>query len=174
MEVRAVKHPSADALRAYALGQVTPIAAKGMASHLESCPDCRRYVASLPPDTFLDRLRAAQQPDATPAPSQVLPGAARAPHAVNAGATPLPPPLLNLPPELAGQTQYQILRELGRGGMGVVYLANNKLLGRTEVLKVVNKALLSRPGAVERFLQEIRAAACLNHPHVVAAYSAMQ
>jgi hypothetical protein len=58
--------------------------------------------------------------------------------------------------------------------MGVVYLAKNKLMDRLEVLKVVNKALLDRPGAVERFLREIRSAAKLNHANVVAAYSAVQ
>src|SRR5262249_46449217 len=80
-----------------------------------------------------------------------------------------------LPPELSDNTQYEIVRELGRGGMGVVYLARNKLMDRLEVLKVVNKALLDRPGAVERFLREIRAAAKLEpHANVAMAYSAFQ
>ena len=69
---------------------------------------------------------------------------------------------------------YEVLEELGRGGMGVVYLAKNVLMDRREVLKVVNKALLDRPGVEERFLREIRAAAMLNHNHVVKAYSAVQ
>ncbi|MGH7225480.1 MAG: serine/threonine protein kinase, partial [Gemmataceae bacterium] len=43
-----------------------------------------------------------------------------------------------------------------------------------EVLKVINKALLDRPGAVERFLREIRSAAKLNHVNVVAAHCALQ
>jgi hypothetical protein len=75
---------------------------------------------------------------------------------------------------LANNPQYEVLRELGRGGMGVVYLAKNKLMDRLEVLKVVNKALLDRPGAVERFLREIRSAAKLHHPNIVSAYSAVQ
>src|SRR5438552_10353269 len=88
---------------------------------------------------------------------------------------PQPPEVANLPPELAGNPQYEISRELGRGGMGVVYLAKNKLMDRLEVLKVVNRALLDRPGAVERFLREIRSAAKLEpHPNVVMAYSAFQ
>jgi serine/threonine protein kinase len=85
-----------------------------------------------------------------------------------------PPEVANLPRELANNPQYEVLRELGRGGMGVVYLAKNKLMDRLEVLKVVNKALLDSPGAVERFLREIRSAAKLNHANVVAAYSAVQ
>ena len=69
---------------------------------------------------------------------------------------------------------YEVLGELGRGGMGVVYLAKNVLMDRREVLKVVNKALLDRPGVMERFLREIRSAAMLNHNNVVKAYSAVQ
>src|SRR5262249_53957760 len=53
-------------------------------------------------------------------------------------------------------------------------LAHNKLMGRPEVLKVVNKDLLERPGIAERFLREIQSAARLNHPNVVTAYSALQ
>ncbi len=83
-------------------------------------------------------------------------------------------PIPHLPPELANNPQYQIVRELGRGGMGVVYLAKNKLMDRLEVLKVVNKTLLDHPGAVERFLREIRSAAKLSHANVVGAYHALQ
>ena len=54
------------------------------------------------------------------------------------------------------------------------YLARNVLMDRREVLKVVNKALLDRPGVAERFLREIRSAAMLRHNNVVQAYSAVQ
>src|SRR4029078_1356369 len=78
-----------------------------------------------------------------------------------------------LPPELLNHPQYEIVRELGRGGMGVVYLARNKLLGRLEVLKVVNRAILQKSAVAERFLREMKSAALLNHPNVVTAYSAI-
>ena len=58
--------------------------------------------------------------------------------------------------------------------MGVVYLARNTLMDRLEVLKVLNKDMLERKGTYDRFLREIRAAARLNHPNVVGAYSALQ
>lgn len=80
----------------------------------------------------------------------------------------------SIPPELANHPQYEVTRELGRGGMGVVYLARNRLMDRLEVLKVVNKALFTHPEAAERFLREIRSAAKLNHPNVVTAYNALQ
>jgi serine/threonine protein kinase len=88
----------------------------------------------------------------------------------------VPDPALagKLPPELAANAQYTIVRTLGRGGMGVVYLAHNTMLDRREVLKVMNKETLQGKGTYERFLREMRAAAKLNHPNVVTAYSALQ
>ncbi len=50
-----------------------------------------------------------------------------------------------LPPGLADHRDYEIKRELGRGGMGVVYLAHNTLLGRDEVLKVMGRHIMERP-----------------------------
>ena len=87
---------------------------------------------------------------------------------------PAPPPAGTLPPGLADHPDYEILRELGRGGMGVVYLAQNTLMGRMEVLKVVGGHLVSRPGVLDRFLREIRSAARLHHPNIVTAYSALR
>ncbi len=65
---------------------------------------------------------------------------------------------------------YEVLGELGRGGMGVVYLARNVVLDRREVLKVVNQKLLGDPAVAERFLREMRAAAKLSHENVVKAH----
>jgi serine/threonine protein kinase len=78
----------------------------------------------------------------------------------------------DLIPGLAENADYEVLRELGRGGMGVVYLARNRLLGREEVLKVVSGDLVDRSIVRERFLREIRNAAQLHHPNIVTAYSA--
>src|SRR5262249_21618033 len=69
---------------------------------------------------------------------------------------------------------YEITRELGRGGMGVVYVAHNKLLGRDEVLKVIGRQVMDRPEVLERFLREIRAVAKLRHQNIVAAYHAFR
>jgi serine/threonine protein kinase len=77
-------------------------------------------------------------------------------------------------PELAEHPDYELQRKLGEGTMGSVYLARNKLMDRLEVLKVVNRALLGRPGALDRFLQEIRSAARLQHANVVTAYAALR
>ena len=56
--------------------------------------------------------------------------------------------------------------------MGVVYLAHNTLMGRDEVLKVMGRQIMERPGVLDRFLREIRAVARLRHPNIVTAYHA--
>jgi serine/threonine protein kinase len=79
-----------------------------------------------------------------------------------------------LPPELADHDEYENVRVLGDGGIGVVYLAHNRLMGRDEVLKIMARHIVERPGAMERFAREIRAVAKLRHPNIVSAYSAFR
>jgi serine/threonine protein kinase/tetratricopeptide (TPR) repeat protein len=64
------------------------------------------------------------------------------------------------------QTKYKINRELGRGGMATVYLAEDLRHGRDVAVKVLHPDLSSALGA-DRFLREIRLAARLNHPHIL-------
>ncbi len=85
-----------------------------------------------------------------------------------------PIPAAAPPPGLAEHPDYVIKRELGRGGMGVVYLAENRLMGRHEVLKVMGRQIMERPEVLERFLREIRAVAKLSHPDIVTAYHAVR
>ena len=85
-----------------------------------------------------------------------------------------PPAADTMPPGLADHPDYEVIKELGRGGMGVVYLAHNRLMGRDEVLKVMSRHIMDRPGLLARFLAEIRAVARLQHPNIVTAYSAFR
>jgi serine/threonine protein kinase len=66
----------------------------------------------------------------------------------------------------------RIERELGRGGMGVVYLAEQEDLGRKVALKVISPQLARDVGFRERFVRESRLAAAIDHPNVVPVYSA--
>ena len=62
---------------------------------------------------------------------------------------------------------YRLLGELGRGGMGIIYKAEQKNLGRFVALKVLYSHLVSDPITVKRFNHEARATALLNHPNIV-------
>ncbi len=75
------------------------------------------------------------------------------------------PEFLDLQTALAGE--YSLQRELGRGGMGIVYLARDVQLDRDVAIKVLPTHLAHRPEARERFLREARMAAGLSHPHIV-------
>jgi eukaryotic-like serine/threonine-protein kinase len=84
--------------------------------------------------------------------------------------TSLPPEILPLADSLAGQ--YDIERELGRGGMGVVYLAHDVKLDREVAIKVLPPLLAGTAEVRERFLREARTAARLSHPNIVAIHRA--
>lgn len=71
-----------------------------------------------------------------------------------------------------GINGFTILRELGRGGMGTVYLAKQDSLRRYVALKVLDENLTRDAKYVEGFFREARAAASLNHPNIVQAYDA--
>ena len=63
--------------------------------------------------------------------------------------------------------RYEVVQPLGEGGMGLVFRAWDKDLGRDVVLKFIRPELADQPGMVERLMEEATAVARLNHPHVV-------
>jgi tetratricopeptide (TPR) repeat protein len=70
------------------------------------------------------------------------------------------------------ESRYEILGELGRGGMGIVYKARDRRLGRIVALKQLPENLRNHPSAVQLFLREARAAAALNHINIVTLFDA--
>src|SRR5881398_726951 len=75
---------------------------------------------------------------------------------------------ISLQEAVAGE--YSIERELGRGGMGIVYLAREVQLDRHVAIKVLPSAFAERPDVRTRFMREARMAASLSHPHIVPIY----
>jgi serine/threonine-protein kinase len=69
---------------------------------------------------------------------------------------------------------YQILRELGAGGMGKVFQVRNVISDRVEAMKVLLPDLVGDPGLADRFLREIKVQAALDHPNIAGLRTAMR
>lgn len=74
--------------------------------------------------------------------------------------------------DLAPVQGYTLLGELGRGGMGAVYLARHNRTGRKVALKVMLPSVAAGPQAQQRFLREIQLTRTLRHRHIAAVYDA--
>jgi serine/threonine protein kinase len=131
-------------------------------------------------DEFLDRLNRGEQPDvedyARRHPSlavvlkQVLP-ALLALRTSASGPTPADAPPAAEPGAAGRLGDFRLIREVGRGGMGVVYEAEQASLDRRVALKVLPLAATMDPRHLKRFHNEARAAAGLHHTSIVPVYS---
>src|SRR5262245_59950932 len=147
-------HPPESTLAAFALGKLDATTAKSVRAHLDTCQACRTVVEQTPNGATPPRQAAVTRGDVS---------------------APVPPiDAAELPPALRTHARYRILRQLGRGGMGVVYQAEHTVMERLVELKVVGRQLVDNAEALERFNREVRAAAKLDHPNIVRAYDAEQ
>ena len=89
-----------------------------------------------------------------------------------------PGPIGRTPPNIGREPQrigsFEIIEELGRGGMGVVYRARDLQLDREVALKSPNPDLLERPGFRQRFMGEARASSKLMHPNIVTVFEVLE
>jgi serine/threonine protein kinase len=157
----AVTHPSSEELSAFGLGRLSGEAA-AVANHLKGCGTCRQVVAGVP----------ASKSSGSSLPPGPAPTLSEGVDRVKESAGHEPPE--GLPPELANHPKYRFVRELGRGGMGVVYQAVQTLMDRPVAIKVINPEVLAHPNALPRFQAEAKAAASLDHPNIIRADDADQ
>jgi WD40 repeat protein/serine/threonine protein kinase len=153
------EHPTAEQLRAFADGRLEPADFAAVEAHVSGCAVCCQFLESAPADSFLGRVRAVEQ---------------AAFMTTTDGSAPTLTDPRPVPPELTDHPKYRVLALVGQGGMGAVYRAEHRRMDRTVALKVINPALLRNPATVNRFHQEVRTAARLDHPNIVRAHDADQ
>jgi len=164
-------HPSDQRLLAYGNGKLDEASAEAVSKHLDGCDECLNKVAGIQSDSFLGKLRQVHLPEVSAAGGNHATGG---PETDPGRSQAAPLETEGVPAELAIHLDYQIVRKLGEGGMGVVYLARNVLMGRDEVLKLMGSTIIERPDALDRFQREIRAVARMRHPNIVTAYRAFR
>jgi formylglycine-generating enzyme required for sulfatase activity/tRNA A-37 threonylcarbamoyl transferase component Bud32 len=171
-----VAHPSPEQLSAFGLGRGTSAERAEIECHVAACSECWGLLESIPPDSFVDLVAgvARDVTQARPSSADTVEKAGplagtdpSSPSPRRADATPLPDALCH-------HARYRVTAALGSGGMGAVFKAEHRLMERTVALKVINQKLLDHPQAVERFRREVKAAARLSHPNIVAAFDAEQ
>lgn len=195
------EHPQQQQLVDFGLGKLEPDQTSEIEEHLDYCEQCHETLLSLADDTFTGLVRSLPEPhkqplttdappsishadmergtesDGPPDASEEADGAA-ADESIQAATMLVQPAapieVSELPAELQDHPRYQIMDQIGQGGMGSVYRAQHRLMNRAVALKLINPQLIRHPQAVERFRREVQAAAQLAHPNIVAAYDAEQ
>src|SRR5947209_1071145 len=180
-------HPSHEQLAAFGSGQLGPGEMAEVERHVAGCDACNAVLESLPDDSLVSLLKdgptladAAAGGETLPAgPGQPVDAGATSEFSVDAGADPGAmaagqSDTVAVPGPLREHARYHVEGLLGAGGMGAVYRARHRMMDRPVALKVINRQLVDRPGMVERFHREVRAAARLSHPNIVTAHDAEQ
>ena len=180
-------------LREYLLGRMSEAPSAAVEAHLAACAECRKLLPTVPAedDLVADFRSQAGRPEPATAlldrlagdlRGRLLPLDATTPADADSMAAATPSPLegtpewgLSLAPpqqpdEIGRLGGYRILKELGRGGMGVVYQAEDVRLKRRVAVKAMLPALAVNPKASQRFLREAQAMAAVEHDHIVRIY----
>jgi len=175
-ESPAEAHPSSELLHRFGSGELRGPEADTIEEHIETCTVCCQRLRELPRDSLQNRLQAvvwAGDIKVPPTPVLNQPKLPD-PHASTpADGSPVPQTPC-VPAALAEHLRYRVLKALGSGGMGTVYLAEHTVMKRTVALKVIRPDLTTRPEVIDRFRREVEAAARLTHPNIVASYDAEQ
>lgn len=154
-------HPDRIQLTAFLDGRLPEADRISIEHHVEHCEECGKAMSELPQDTLSGRLLDIET--ASEESSFAFDG-------------PKPPSNVesDVPAALRDHPRYRILGLLGKGGMGVVYKAQHRMMDRAVALKVIDSRFIENRQAIERFRTEVKAAARLTHANIVRAYDAEQ
>ena len=179
--------PTVDQFQAMLQGKLPEDAVESLAAHVEICPGCATTIASLEHDTLTDALRdgaktgeaesddalrqllARTQASIAP-PSDATVDSTQASRVANPNETLA---LLNKPQEVGEIGRlggYRVLRQLGQGGMGLVFEAEDIKLERRVALKVMKPEIAKNDAHRERFLREARTAAKVESDYICPIY----
>jgi WD40 repeat protein/serine/threonine protein kinase len=182
--------PDDQELESYIQGKHSPAEVDQLADHIEECSRCAETLEQfMSADTLVDPLKdqtrfveARQDPAVERLIEKLvtLPAAAGDTFVATGDATPAgegePANYVEIlapaegPDEIGRLASYRVLGLLGRGGMGVVFHAEDTQLRRPVALKVMNPSLAASAVARQRFVREAQAAAAVTHDHIVSIY----
>ena len=169
MNQKPATHPSCETLTAFVNGRLSDREFAEIENHVLNCEHCVEFLRTVPEDDLIQQVRTTD--------TSTMGGGTRLMDAEvdsASGDTNVESLSLEHLAELANHPRYRILRQLGAGGMGVVYEAEHRVMQRKVAIKVITPHLVSHPAAVERFHQEVKSAAKLSHKNIVTAYDAEQ
>ncbi len=160
--------PDRETLLRYSLGMLPDEQREDLDSHLDGCSDCQAMIVTLDDadDTAIGRLRMPLSGESVfdePQLREALAAAMEMPARMSDASD---------MPQMLGE--YQVIEELGRGGMGRVYKALHTKLDRTVAVKVLPRGRAGDEHATDRFAREMKAVGRLVHPNIVHAYDARE
>ena len=176
----ATECPPADRLRALAHGRLSDEQSDLLFDHVRGCEACRSELETIHDDGdsliatlrggdgsegFDDEAGFNEEPGCRVAVAKALGALARSADGTTGSISEALPRTIG---------EYEVVRPLGRGGMGSVYLARHTKLGRSVAIKVLGGHRLADARMRERFDAEMRAIGRLSHPNVVSAFDARE
>jgi hypothetical protein len=167
--------PTRDQLQAFGRGQLEAGALDSISRHLQSCGRCALLLLSLSDAAANPREAASPREAANPreaignhGDTVASPDVTDQPYVAPAADLPTASLVRDSAPTSIGR--YSVLRVLGRGGFGTVYLARDEDLERLVAIKAPHPERIARPADLDAYHREAKVHAGVDHPHVVPIY----